>query len=136
MDAFLQALASSFVQFGPAYTMVIGLVAILAWVAAKAMPFLKEIQLKKLELEQAREVRKAEEAQSLHERERERAKLTAQMIETQDRSNNVMEALTTQIAVMNATLEESKHRSRSMGQTVDKMAEQVKEVHTVVMNGK
>lgn len=136
MDAFLQALASSFVQFGPAYTMVIGLVAILAWIAAKAMPFIQEIQLKKLELEEAREARKAEEAQSLNERERERAKLTAQMIDTQDRSNCVMEALTTQIAVMNTALEESKHRSRTMGQTVDKMAEQVKEVHTVVMNHK
>lgn len=136
MDAFLQALAASVVQFGPAYTMVIGLVAILAWIASKAMPFIREIQMKKLELEEAREARKANEAQSLHERERERSELTARMIETQNRSNEVMEGFSTQIAVMNATLEESKHRSRDMGHTVTEAAERIKEIHTVVVAGK
>lgn len=136
MDAFLQALSASVFQFGPAYTLAIGLIAILAWIAVKAMPFMREIQMKKLELEASREARKANEAQQLHERERERSELTARMIESQNRSNEVMEGLTTQIAVMNTSLEESKHRSRDMGHTVSTAAEQIKEIHTVVVKGK
>ena len=133
MDEFLSALGQSLAHAGPEYVTALGMVAVVAWVASKAMPLYASHQAKRLEIEQARETRKADEAARQDERDRERAKLEGRWLEqyehatqVQAQTNAVMAGVEAQMTTLNATLADSKDRSRSM-------ADEVHEVHAAVV---
>ena len=75
MDEFLDAIAESLAHAGPEYVTALGLVAIAAWVVAKALPLYASHQDKRLGIEQQREQRKAAEEASREQRDRERSEM-------------------------------------------------------------
>ena len=163
-------------------SLAIGILAIIAFVAVKSVPMLeriktnkiecdKEVALKNLEIEQMREQQKNEEfAQRLqieHAREERKAdefdrQLQADKARTEviGKQNEILDSLTrsadsqtTQMAALMAQLEESKIRSRSMGDTIKdtntKVSElrsmgdtikdtnsKISELHTMMVNNK
>lgn len=136
MEKILDAVAGSLAHAGPEWVIAFGALAIAAWITVKGLPVFKATKLKRIEIEAERERRKAEEARMFDERERDRTTIAAQQVNAQERSTAAMNAMTAQMAVMSAGLEESKYRSREMGETVGAMANQVDEIHDVVVGCK
>lgn len=133
MEKVLDAVAGSLAHAGPEWVIALGALAIAAWIAAKGLPVYKATKLKRIEIEAGREKRKADEARMFDERERERTAIAAQQVDAQERSTAAMNAMTAQMAVMGASLDESKYRSREMGEAVGTMACQVDEIHDAVV---
>lgn len=73
VDELMAAVAQSLTHAGPEYVTALGLVAIGAWVVAKALPLYASHQDKRLGIEQQREQRKAAEEASREQRDRERS---------------------------------------------------------------
>ena len=133
MDELLASFGQSLAHAGPGYVVSLGVIAIAAWIASKALPFWSEYQSKKLEIDQAREKRKADESARQDERERERAVLEGRWLEqyehateVQKQTNAVLGGVEAQIATLNVTLADSKERSRNM-------AKEMHDVHRVII---
>lgn len=136
MDDLIAALAQSLAHAGPEWAAVI-LLAVLF--CTKVLPMWKdgndkrlsmaeERQRAELELERAREKRKAEDARRLDQRDKERSRTEGHWVELTERSLRLQEATNTAIDGMksamemnNALLSESKERSRHMARQVDEM---------------
>lgn len=134
MDDLMAAIGASLAHAGPEYILALGTIAVAAWVAAKAMPLYADNRDKRLDIEAAREQRKAEESARMDERDRERAKLEGRWLEqyehatqVQQQTNAVMAVVEAQMTTLNATLSDSKDRSRDM-------AKEMHEVHQVIVN--
>lgn len=134
MDEFLDAIAQSLAHAGPEYVTALGLVAIGAWVVARALPLYAGYQDKRLGIEQQREDRKAAEEASREQRDRERSEMEGRWLtqyehatHVQEQTNAVMEGVRAQMDTLNATLQDSKQRS-------SEMAREVREIHDVVTN--
>lgn len=131
----------------PELVFTIGIVAIAAYVAVKFIPMMKELRLKKiendaaikmkeLEIEEAREKRKAEEAMREDERDRARTEVIGKQNEIQESLVRSLDGQAIQMAGLISSLDESKMRSRDMGETVNDTNIRVREIHTMIMNGK
>lgn len=128
----------------PWFLLVIGILIIIAYVVVKTIPMVKELRLKKIdadteikrlsiEQENAREKRKAEEFQQ-------QMKLDKERTEVIGKQNEILEHLATshdneaiQMSSLISSLDESKLRSREMGETIKDMHGMVSEIHTVIV---
>ena len=128
---YVEGLAAA--ENGPMWLFVIGVLLILAAVVVKVLPVYRETKLKRIEIEAEREKRKAEEARMRDERERERTAIAAKQVEAQNNSTAAMNAMTAQMSVLTAGIDESKYRSREMGAAMGAMATQVDEIHDAVV---
>ena len=136
MDELIRALAQSIAHAGPEWASVI-VVAVLA--VTQGVPALKEYKTSRLELERerqsaqieldrAREERKANDAKRLDQRDQERSQAEGRWLELADRqqklqeqTNLAIEGMRAQMEVNNALMSESKDRSRHMAKQVDEM---------------
>ncbi len=136
MDELLTALAQSIAHAGPEWA---ALILVTGLFVLRVLPMLKdrddkrmamaeERQAAELELERAREKRKAEDARRLDQRDKERSRTEGHWVELTERSLRLQEATNTAIDGMksamemnNALLSESKERSRHMARQVDEM---------------
>nr|DAV56318.1 MAG TPA: hypothetical protein [Caudoviricetes sp.] len=128
----------------PELLAVIGIVAIIAYVAVKSIPMMKELRtanqqndydlkLKELDLEQRREDRMAEEASRHDENERERIRSIGVQNQLLAGLQSTIETVAGQQALNNASLSESKDRSRELGRTVSDTNMKVTELHNVLL---
>lgn len=128
----------------PWFLFVIGILAIFAYIAIKTIPMIKEIRLKKIEcdneiqrltLEQtnAREKRKAEEFQQELQRDKERTEVIGKQNEILEHLARSHDNDAVQMSALIASLEESKTRSRELGETVKDTNNKVSEIHTIIM---
>lgn len=131
----------------PWFLFVIGVLIIFAYIAIKTIPMVKELKLKKIEcdneiqcmtLEQAnmREKRKAEEFQQELQRDKERTEVIGKQNEILEHLARSHESETIQMSALIASLEESKARSREMGEVVKDTKDMVSEIHTIIVKGK
>lgn len=134
MDEFLDAIAQSLAHAGPEYVTALGLVAIAAWVVAKALPLYAGHQDKRLGIEEQREERKAAEERSREQRDRERSEMEGRWLtqyehatHVQEQTNAVIEGVRAQMNTLNLTLQDSKQRS-------SEMAREVREIHEAVID--
>lgn len=113
----------------PEFVLVIGILIILAYVVIKALPMLENLRAKKIESEHVIELKKIENEQQHEERKarefQQEMELNRQRTEVIGKQNEIIESLvrtadsqTVQMAGLTASLEESKIRSRSMGDTI------------------
>lgn len=128
----------------PEFVLVIGILVILAYVAVKALPMLKsiclkkidrntEIEMKKIENERRREERKATEFQKELELNRQRTEVIGKQNEILESLTRAADSQTLQMAGLIASIEESKVRSRSMGDTIKDTNYKVSEIHTMIV---
>lgn len=128
----------------PEFVLVIGILLILAYVAIKAIPMLesvrltrleneKEIEMKKIENDQRREERKANEFQKELEINRQRTEVIGKQNEILESLTRAADSQTLQMAGLMASIEESKVRSRSMGDTIKDTNCKVSEIHTMIV---
>lgn len=125
MDELLKALATSLAHAGPEWAFALGAVSIGAGVAVKAIPVFSHYKEGQLELEAKREERKCEEARRRDDHDREMEKLNGQWLVVSEQSAKAMEAMGAQMQVLNATLSDSKERSREMGRQINDIHEAV-----------
>lgn len=125
----------------------IAIVAVLFVVVKFGLPTFKELHEKKLEIERYRIEVDEKAAAALDDRERERIKTTQQQIASQNESNRMIETLASNQAaqtrimeVLATKIDDSKDRSSDMGNDVKDMkntanhiAEQVGEIHAIVV---
>lgn len=132
---------------GPEFLLTIGIILILAYVAVKAIPMIKdlrmrkidhdaEFQMKRLEIEEMREKRKAEEVMREDERDRARTEVIGKQNEIQANLVRSNDGMAIQFAALQAALEESKSRSRLVGDQINEIDTKVSEIHTVVVKSK
>lgn len=132
---------------GPEFLFCIGFLVILAYVVVKAIPMFKEIRLKKiehdvdidnkkLELEQKREARKADESQREDDRNLDRIRVIGQQNEILSALVRSNDAMTVQMATLNASIEDSKDRSRALVGTVKDTNGMVHDIHKIIMKTK
>lgn len=128
----------------PEFVFVIGVLVILAYVVVKALPMLEnlkskkiesehEIEMKKIENEQQREARKADEFQKELEINRARTEVIGKQNEIIESLVRAADSQTIQMAGLMASIEESKTRSRSMGDTIKDTNSKVSEIHTMIV---
>lgn len=159
VDSYINGLTPEFLFV---ISLALGIISILAFVAVKSVPMFerikthkaecdKEVALKNLEIEQIREKQKIDEfAQKIqieHQREERKAneferQLQADKERTEviGKQNEILEGLTrssdsqvVQMSALMAQLEESKIRSRNMGDTIKDTNSKVSELHTVLV---
>lgn len=116
MDELLQALSQSLANAGPIYVLVFGALVLFV---LKVWPTLVEWVNRREDREDKREQRTAE-------HEREMSELNGKWLVVSEQSAKAMEGITTQMEVLNATLQDSKERSRDMSRKVD-------EIHAAVI---
>lgn len=135
MDELLRAFSQSLATEGDAYVLTIGLIAILAWVAAKIVPYVSRYVNKRLEIEEAKEKRSESEVKNREQRDRERSSSEGRWLEqyeqatrVQEQTNTViasikeqMEALNNTNKILVKTLDSSKERSEEMSKKVDQI---------------
>lgn len=126
MDEIIRALAESLAHAGPEWAFALGVVAIASGVAVKALPIFRDYKSGQLSVEMKREERKAEEARRRDEHDREIAELNGKWLIVSEQSAKAMEGMTAQMQVLNATLADSKERSKAM-------AYELHEVHQAVV---
>lgn len=131
----------------PLFLLVLGVLAIFAYIAVKTVPMIKEIKLKKIESDSAiqrltieqtsmREKRKAEEFQQEMQRDKERTEVISKQNEILENLAKSNDNQAIQISALVASLEESKVRSREMNETVKDTNNKVSEIHTIIVKGK
>lgn len=131
----------------PWFLFVIGVLIIFAYIAIKTIPMIKELKLKKIEcdneiqrmtIEQTnlREKRKAEEFQQELQRDKERTEVIGKQNEILEHLANAHDSEAVQMSALIASLEESKTRSRELGETCKDTKEMVSEIHTIIVKGK
>lgn len=128
----------------PAFLFVIGVLVILAFVVVQAIPKIenfktlklqieKEIEMKKIEQEQRREERKAQEFKDELARDRARTEVIGKQNEILEGLTRSADSQTLQMSALMAQLEESKIRSRAMGDTIKDTNCKVSEIHTMIV---
>lgn len=146
-------------------SLALGILGILAFVAVKSVPMFerikthkaecdKEVSLKNLEIETMRENQKIEEFSQKLKIEYQREERKAQEFERQlqadkerteviGKQNDIIESLVhssdaqvTQMSALMAQLEESKIRSRAMGDTIKDTNTKVSEIHTMMVKAR
>lgn len=122
MDEILLALSQSLAHAGPEYVFAFGAIAL---VALKLMPMIEADRKSQREIEARREDRKAEEAKRREEHDREMVELNGRWLVVSEQSTEAMRAMSAQMEVLNATLADSKERSRALGEKVDDIHEAV-----------
>lgn len=131
-------------KMGVELLFVIGLLVILAYIAVKTIPAYKELKSKKidvdkaiaekqLEIESAREIRKADEHTKDLERDRARTEQIAQQNVILESMSRGFEAQQIQLTALTTALEDSKTNSRSMGETVEDTNHMVSDIHRIVV---
>ena len=160
VDSYIKGLTPEFLFV---ISLALGIVGILAFVAVKSVPMFerikthkaeceKEVEVKRLEIEQMQKKQAAEEFSKRMEIEHSREERKASEFERQlmadkqrteviGKQNEILEGLTRsadsqvlQMSALMAQLEESKIRSRSMGDTIKDTNSKVSELHTVLMH--
>lgn len=123
MDELIRGLSQSLAHAGPEWAVATVLMLIFA---AKGVPIIEKMADARVRVEEERESRKAEESARRDESERERSRLEGRWLEqyehavqVQEQTNAVMAQQTAQMELLNATLNDSKDRSRSMAAQVD-----------------
>lgn len=117
----------------PSLIFTIGVIAIMAFLVAKALPMFREISLKKIEIEEMREKRKVEERQSEEKRERARVEMIATQNEIMSSLVRTTDGQAIQMAGLIAAIEDSKNHSRELSETVEDTNSKVTEIHTVIV---
>lgn len=120
----------------PSLVFAIGVIGILAFLVAKALPMIREVSLKKIEIAEMREKRKVEERQSEEKRDRERTEVIVTQNEIISGLVRSMDAQAIQMAGMIATIEESKGQCRDISVTVEDTNRKVSEIHTTIVKGR
>lgn len=116
MDELLAALAESLANAGPFYVLAFGAIVLFV---LKVWPSIVEWVNRREDREDKREQRTAE-------HEREMAELNGKWLIVSEQSAKAMEGMTSQMEILNATLQDSKERSRNMSRKVD-------EIHAAVI---
>lgn len=98
-----------------AFAIVATLFVIVKW----ALPLIKELREKRMDIERYRIEVDEKSAAALDDRERERIRNTQALVEQQRQTNENTKALTTVMVALQGRLEESADRSRDMGAKVD-----------------
>lgn len=111
MDELLAALAQSLATAGPAYVMAFGAIVLFVM---KIWPSIVEWIGRREDREDKREERSAE-------HEREMAELNGKWLIVSEQSVKAMESMTSQMEVLNTTLNDSKEHSRDMARKVDEI---------------
>ena len=137
----------TFAAFGPEWLLAGTIAFLLALIVIKAIPAWEKSRQKKLEimeteskaridLEQKREQRKSDEEAAREQRDRERSTMEGRWIEQNERfihateqTNTMIKELSQQLALSNEQLSSSKDRSAEMHKQVDRMADQVDDIH-------
>ena len=133
-------------KMGVELLFVIGLLIILAYIAIKAIPAVKELRAKsievdkeiaekQLELESQREKRRSEERTKDLERDRTRTEQIAQQNIILENMSRGFETQQIQLTALTTALEDSKANSRNMSETVDHTDQLVTEIHHVIVKG-
>lgn len=117
----------------PPFVFTIGVICILAFLASKSLPIIREISVKKIEIEVSREKRKAEEYESEAERDRIRTEVIAKQNEILSTLVRTIDAQQLQMAGLISALDESRSRSRAMGETIRDTNSKVSEIHTLIV---
>lgn len=131
-------------KVGPEFLFCIGMLAILAFVAVKAIPITKELKMKKLDrdaeiamknlqIKEMQEQRMAEDAVREDARDRARTDVIGKQNEIQKNLARTIEGQSIQMAALIASLDESKERSRAVGDTVNDTNHMVSEIHTMIV---
>ena len=133
MEEIVSALSASIAQAGPTWAGVICICTLLTYIAVKLVPLYASHEDKRLDIEREREARKAKDAERRDVYERDRAKLEGRWLEQYERATTVQEQtnadmgdVAAQMTVLNATLADSKTRSREM-------ASEVHEIHAATV---
>lgn len=125
----------------------LAVVAVLFVAVRWGLPLVKELRIKRLEIDRYRIEVDERSAQQLDDRERERIRITQQQVEQQRESNETIRALAANVAastahtdVLVAELKGARDRSREMGgevkdmhATVNAMSDRVIEIHEIVV---
>lgn len=135
MEQAFAAAVSAMAGSGPEWLFAMGALAVIAWLASKAVPIAADASAKRAEVEAAREERKAEEARRLEQRDIERSRAEGRWLEqyeratrVQEQTNSVMAGVEGQMAALNAALADSKERA-------GRMARDLEAVRDAVSNG-
>lgn len=131
-------------KMGPELLFCIGMLVIIAYIAVKAIPMLKELRIIKIEhdaevnmktlyIKEMQEQRMAEDAKREDERDRARTEVIGKQNEIQTNLARTIEGQSIQMAALVASLEESKQRSRAVGDTVMDTNHKVSEIHTMIV---
>lgn len=134
-------------KMGPELLFCIGMLIIIAYIAVKAIPTLKELRIlkidhdaevamKNLHIKELHEQRMAEDAKREDERDRARTEVIGKQNEIQTNLARTIEGQSIQMAALVASLEESKQRSRAVGDTVMDTNHMVSEIHTMIVKAK
>ena len=130
MEEISRGVGTALSHAGPEWVTAIGIVLILAWAARQALPGYDSRANQRLQMELDREKRKAQESVDRAERERDNSRLQGRWLEqyehatqVQEQTNAVMHEVSTQMNVLNATLSDSKQRSREMAVEMHEMHE-------------
>lgn len=134
-------------RVGPELLFCIGILVILAFVTIKAIPIIKEFKMRKLdheanvamknlEIRELQEKRMAEDAVREDERDRARTEVIGKQNEIQKNLTQAIDGQSIQMAALIASLNESKERSRAVGDTVRDTNHMVSEIHTMIIKGK
>lgn len=124
---------------------ILAVLGVMVIVAVWVVPMVKELtktklqndydlKLKGIEIEQEREKRKAEEAVRHDANERERLRSIGVQNQILTGLQATMETVAGQQALNNASLDESKERSRELGRTVSDTNAKVTEIHNALMH--
>lgn len=120
----------------PPLVFAIGVICILAFLAAKSIPVFREISLKRIEIEELREKRAAEERRLEDQRDRSRTEVIAKQNEIMESLVRATDGQAIQMAGLIASLEESKNRSRAIGDTIEDTNSKVSEIHTMIVKAR
>lgn len=126
MEEALVEAVRSMAGSGPEWLFAMGLVAVMAWLASKAVPIAADTAQRRADVEAAREERKAEEARRLEQRDLERSRAEGRWLEqyeratrVQEQTNAVMAGVEGQMAALNAALNDSKERAGKMARDLE-----------------
>lgn len=128
---------------GPLWLLVAGLLVVLAGVAVKYIPIIRDAKKGDLEIARLREERKDREVTLRDERDRENAANSARMIDAMKRQATADEAMAKALDAMTMRIDASQSHSAAMGEQVEKnhetlltVAHQVDDIHAVTVRSK
>ena len=147
MDSAAEAGVHELAQFGPewlfaGFVVVAGIVLLIALVPVlrdyinKRMEIAENESKERIDLDKRREERKEAEEKSREQRDRERSEMEGRWasqnersITSQERTTVVLNAINSQLEVMNAQLMDSKANSKSIGEMLANMDHKVEDIH-------
>lgn len=130
-------------KMGPELLFCVGILIIIAYVVVKAVPMVRDIRLKqietkneldkeRLELDRIRENNANENAKKEDERDRARTEVIATQNDILTNLVRGNEAMTIQLASLNASLIDSKDRSKGLGETLEDTNKKVTDNHRMI----